>query len=91
MDNKTFIARLAQKTSADAQTTQTLIEALAEILGTAASESDAVAIPGFGTFRPVKTPEHVETNPTDGVRTLLPPHVTIEFETGSRLRKKIQA
>lgn len=48
---------------------------------------ESVAIPGFGSFTPVKHEERVETDAESGRRTLLPPHIAVNFIPGSKLRK----
>lgn len=50
---------------------------------------DAVAIPGFGTFQPVKTDEYVSTDTETGKRYLMPPTVEVKLKSSVVLRKKL--
>lgn len=52
---------------------------------------ESVAIPGFGSFTPVKHEERVETDAESGRRTLLPPHIAVNFIPGSKLRKLLSS
>lgn len=67
----------------------TLGNALAEAFATALRQSDTIAVPGFGSFVPVKHDEHIDTL-ADGRRILVPPHIAIEFRAGSMLRKHLR-
>ena len=62
-------------------------EAFAAALRERLSMLESVAIPGFGSFTPVKHEERVETDAESGRRTLLPPHIAVNFIPGSKLRK----
>lgn len=90
MDNRTFIQRLAKATNTDAKTAQRLVSAFTDILSEAAVDMDSVAIPGFGSFSPVKTPDHIETDTETGHTTLVPPRIDLSFKPGSRLKKTLK-
>lgn len=64
--------------------TKALVEALAGF----AADPASVAIPGFGTFAPVKTPEHI-TTAADGRTMLNPPSVAMTFIPSVVLRKRL--
>ena len=64
-----------------------LAEAFAAALRERLSMLESVAIPGFGSLTPVKHEERVETDAESGRRTLLPPHIAVNFIPGSKLRK----
>lgn len=88
MENKTFISRLAKRLDSDPKTTGPLVEALTSTIVEICSDMDSVAIPGFGTFRPVKQLERTETD-SAGRRLLLPPSITLTFKESVVLRKKL--
>lgn len=73
----------------DPAETGQLIEALGNVLAHEAAEMNSVAIPGFGTFISSKKNEEIVIDPTDGSRTLVPPSVTLGFQTSVVLRKKL--
>lgn len=89
MDNKTFNSRLARALGRPTDETATLTDALAKLMTELGGELDSMAIPGFGTFVPVKTDESVETDETTGRRTLIPPSITMHFQPSVLLRKKL--
>lgn len=50
---------------------------------------DSIAIPGFGTFEPVKEDERIQNDLSTGKRLLLPPEITVQFKSSALLRRKI--
>lgn len=91
MDNKTVAATLSRKLGRDTKDINSLLEGLGAIIKEKCSNMDAVAIPGFGTFEPVKIDEYVETDPTTGHRMLYPPKIELKFKAGSMLRKRLNS
>lgn len=89
MDHRSFITKLAAETDTDFKAATVLSRTLAGMISTELSQGNSVALPGFGTFRPVKTSEHVDTDPATGKTTLIPPRIAVEFSAGSRLKKAI--
>ena len=89
MDHKTFAGRLASAIGRSADETATLIDALGKLMTELGSDLDSMAVPGFGTFTPVKTDETVVTDPATGTRTLMPPAITMQFQPSILLRKKL--
>lgn len=89
MDHKTFINRLAERMDCTPEQASTLADGLVEVLRETGSDLDAAAIPGFGTFSTSKTDEQILTDPDTGIRTLLPPAITMTFSPSVVLRKKI--
>lgn len=89
MDNRSFITRLAKAIDQDTRETARLAQSLCEVIAGCASETDSTAIPGFGTFVAVKKDETIAVNDETGVRTLLPPHISVTFRPASRLKKSV--
>lgn len=89
MDNRTFNNRLAESVTINPKDSLSLTRALSNIIGQSLAEGDNVAIPGFGTFESTKKDEYVDTDPTTGQRTLMPPQIQVTFKPGSRLKKAI--
>ncbi len=90
MENKNFITTLSKRLKQDSDTTATLVSALTSAITDICSDMDSVAIPGFGTFQPLKTDEHVETD-ENGLRRLMPPSIKLTFKDSILLRKKLTA
>lgn len=89
MDNKTLVTLLAKKTGRDTRDINMLIEGLASVIKEKCGELDSIAIPGFGTFIPLKEDEKIISDPTTGKRMLLPPAITLTFKTSALLRKRM--
>lgn len=88
MDYKSLTSRLSMTTGLPQQEIENKITALANALATTAQSLNSVAIPGFGTFSPLKTDEHVVSQP-DGTRTLMPPAISVQFKSSVILRKAL--
>ena len=65
MNNKDFIAELAQRTGFTAEDTQKYVNSIVEAMGDHFQESDSVLIPTFGTFEVKKKLERVMVNPSE--------------------------
>ncbi len=89
MDNKNFIAALSNKLARDPKDIAALIEGLAASFRENCGNMDSIAIPGFGTFEPVKEDERVSVDLSTGKRLLLPPQIVLEFHPSSLLHKKL--
>lgn len=89
MDNKTVIATLSQKLGRDPKDISILIEGFATIIKEQCGDMNSVAIPGFGTFEPIKEEERITTDLSTGKRVLLPPEITLSFSASAILRRKM--
>lgn len=88
MDHKTFINGLSRQCGRDNTETEQLVADLVRIIRETSSELDSVALPGFGSFVPIKEDEYVANDPESGKAMLYPPHVSIKFNAGSMLKKR---
>lgn len=89
MELTDLIDKLSATSGLDTQQTRGLLDSFVESLRKCCKEGDAVAIPGFGTFQPNKTDEHIAVNTDTGKRTLYPPSVTLTLKSSVVLRKKL--
>ena len=90
MDNKPSIVQaVAEKLGRTTADTETLLSAMCAEITRALSETETVAIPGFGSFSAHKEDEHVTTDLSTGKSVLLPPSIVAEFNPGSRLTKSL--
>ncbi len=89
MDNKGFVAALSNKLAREPKDITALIEGLAASFRENCGNMDSIAIPGFGTFEPIKEDEHISTDLSTGKRLLLPPQIVLKFSPSSLLRKKL--
>ena len=90
MDNKKLVSRLSAKLGKSRDDVGKLLEGFTAVVTTATSEMDSIAIPGFGTFEPVKTEECIKTNPSNGKRCLYPPKMEMVFTASNILKKKLK-
>ncbi len=88
MDNKGIVNALSKKLARDPKDITALIEGLSASFRERCGNMDTIAIPGFGTFEPIKEDERIEDLST-GKRLLLPPQITLSFQTSAILRKKL--
>lgn len=91
MDNKTIINKLSAKLGKSREDVGKLLEGFVAVITESSCELDSIAIPGFGTFVPVKSEEYIAINPSNGKRTLYPPHVEMSFTSSNVLNKKINS
>ncbi|MDE7407300.1 MAG: HU family DNA-binding protein [Muribaculaceae bacterium] len=91
MDNKQFISLVAQLSHRPVADINNLVLGITECLRESSLAGDSVAIPGFGTFTPIKSDEQIVTDRSTGKKLLLPPELTLNFSSSSVLRKKIHS
>jgi DNA-binding protein HU-beta/integration host factor subunit alpha len=80
MNNKQFIAELAQRMGYTAQNTQKLVYQVIDVMGDSFLEGNSVAVQNFGSFEVKKKMERIMVNPTTGQRMLVPPKLTLNFK-----------
>ena len=94
MNNKDFIAELAQRTGFTAEDTQKYVNSIVEAMGDHFQESDSVLIPTFGTFEVKKKLERVMVNPSTGLRMLvppkLPPKLVLSFKPNISWKERVK-
>lgn len=82
-----MIERFAKIMDRDINDVENLFDGLANVMKENLVEMNSIALPGFGTFSPVKKDEHVEEE--NGKSILYPPEITVEFSSSALLRRKI--
>jgi DNA-binding protein HU-beta/integration host factor subunit alpha len=90
MNNKDFIAELAQRTGFSAEDTQKYVNSVVEAMGDHFQESDSVLIPTFGTFEVKKKLERVMVNPSTGLRMLVPPKLVLGFKPNISWKERVK-
>lgn len=89
MDNSHIIEKLSSEFDYNSEEASLLLKEFVCAVRGFCNDLDAVAIPGFGTFQPIKTDEYITTNETTGKRTLMPPVVEVTLKSSVVLRKKL--
>lgn len=89
MDNKAIVGTVAKKMGRESRDINALIEGLASVLKERCGDLDSVAIPGFGTFEPVKEDEKIVPDLASGKRIMMPPAINLNFKPSALLRKRL--
>ena len=88
MNNKEYIAALADKTGYSQELTQKMAKTLIEAMGRHFENGESVVVNGFGTFEVRKRLERVIVNPTSGQRMLIPPKLVLGFKPSSIIKEQ---
>lgn len=89
MDFKEIITAIAEKQNIPSTQVEATLKSLAPKIRDYCCEMDTIAIPGFGTFQPVKSQEEIRTDLSTGSQMLFPPSIEVEFKTSVVLRKRL--
>jgi DNA-binding protein HU-beta/integration host factor subunit alpha len=90
MNNKEFIAELAERTGYSVKDTQKLASNLIDALCDAFQEDNSVLVPNFGVFETKKKMERVMVNPATGQRMLVPPKLVLSFKPNQTWKDKLK-
>ena len=90
MNNKEFVAELAQQTGYSQDDTQKLVRKVIDVMITEFEDGEVVAIPNFGTFEVKKRMERVVVNPTTKKRQLVPPKLVLGFRPVAAVKEKLK-
>lgn len=90
MNNKEFVAELAQQTGYTQDDTQKLVRKVIDAMITEFEDGEVVAIPNFGTFEVKKRMERVVVNPTTKKLQLVPPKLVLGFRPVAAVKEKLK-
>lgn len=90
MNNKEFIADLANRTKLSSREATSLATATVSAIISELLEENSIVIPGFGSFEVKKKLERVLVNPTTKQRMLIPPKMTVNFKPNTSLKSKVK-
>lgn len=90
MNNKQFIAELANRMGYSVQDTQKMMYQVIDAMGDSFIEGNAVTVQNFGSFEVKKKLERIMTNPVTGQRMLVPPKLTLGFKISLTWKDKIK-
>lgn len=88
MNNKEYIAELAQQSGYTQTDTQKMVAAVIEQMGNSFEEGNSVLIPNFGTFEVKKRLERIIVNPGTQQRMLVPPKLVLNFRPKESVKDK---
>lgn len=90
MNNKEYIAELAQQSGYTQTDTQKMVAAVIEQMGDSFEEGNSVLIPNFGTFEVKKRLERIIVNPGTQQRMLVPPKLVLNFRPKDSVKDKLK-
>ena len=90
MNNKEYIAELAQRTGYSSDDAQKLVNRVVETMSDSFQNDDAVVVPTFGSFEVKKKLERVMVNPSTGQRMLVPPKLVLTFKPNISWKERIK-
>ena len=90
MNNKEFIAELAERTGYSTKDTQKLVTSLVDAMGDTFQEDNAILVPNFGVFETKKKMERIMVNPATGQRMLVPPKLVLNFKPNQTWKDKLK-
>ncbi|MBU0288843.1 HU family DNA-binding protein [Hallella faecis] len=89
MNNREYIAELAQQSGYTQTDTQKMVAAVIEQMGNSFEEGNSVLIPNFGTFEVKKRLERIIVNPGTQQRMLVPPKLVLNFRPKESVKDKL--
>jgi len=90
MNNKEFIAELAERTGYSPKDTQRLVNYIVDAMGDSFQEGNSVLVPNFGLFETKKKMERIMVNPSSGQRMLVPPKLVLNFRPNQTWKDKLK-
>jgi DNA-binding protein HU-beta/integration host factor subunit alpha len=90
MNNKEFIAELAERTGYSAKDTQKLATNLINAMADTFQAGDAVLVPNFGVFETKKKMERIIVSPSTGQRMLVPPKLVLNFKPNQTWKAQLK-
>lgn len=90
MNNKEFIAALANKTGYSQDECQRLVKSVITAMGSSFEAGLPVQVMGFGTFEVKKRLERVMVSPSTGQRMLVPPKLVLNFRPTASIKEKLK-
>ena len=90
MNNKEFIAELAERTGYSPKDTQKLASNLIDAMGDAFQEDNSIMVSNFGVFETKKKMERIMVSPTTGQRMLVPPKLVLGFKISPKWKEQLR-
>lgn len=90
MNNKEYIAELAQQTGYTLEDTQHIVRKVIDAMIAQFEDGKMVSIPNFGSFEVKKRMERVVVNPATKKRQLVPPKLVLAFRPVASVKEKLK-
>lgn len=90
MNNRDFIAELAQRAGFTQTDTQKMVSHIVDEMGERFEDGGSVQIADFGTFEVKKRLERIVVNPATRERMLVPPKLVLNFKPVTAIKEKLK-
>ena len=90
INNKIFIAELAQRLGYNAKDTQKMVYSIVDSMADTFQEGNAVNVQNFGSFEVKKKMERIMVNPSTGQRMLVPPKLVLGFKISPKWKEQVK-
>ncbi|MBP3710932.1 MAG: HU family DNA-binding protein [Bacteroidaceae bacterium] len=90
MNNKEFVADMAQRTDLSVKEASSMVSAAVSAIISELMEENTVIVSGFGALEVKKKLERVLVNPTTKQRMLIPPKMVVSFKPYTSLKSKVK-
>lgn len=90
INNKVFIAELAQRLGYNAKDTQKMVYQVIDAMADTFLEGNAVTVQNFGSFEVKKKMERIMVSPSTGQRMLVPPKLVLGFKISPKWKEQVK-
>ncbi len=90
INNKIFIAELAQRLGYNAKDTQKMVYSIVDSMADTFQEGNAVNVQNFGSFEVKKKMERIMVSPSTGQRMLVPPKLVLGFKISPKWKEQVK-
>lgn len=90
INNKIFIAGLAQRLGYNAKDTQKMVYSIVDSMADTFQEGNAVNVQNFGSFEVKKKMERIMVSPSTGQRMLVPPKLVLGFKISPKWKEQVK-
>ena len=90
MNNKEFVADMAQRTDSSVKEASSMVSAAVSAIISELMEENTIIVSGFGALEVKKKLERVLVNPTTKQRMLIPPKMVVSFKPYTSLKSKVK-
>lgn len=90
MNNKEFVAELAQRSGYTQDNVQKLVRCVVESMASCFDDAIGVTIPGFGVFEVKNRMERIVVNPSTGKRMMIPPKLVLNFKPSETMKMMLK-
>jgi len=90
MNNKVFIAELAQRLGYTPKDAQKMVYQVVDAMADTFLEGNSIGVQNFGNFEVKKKLERIMVSPTTGQRMLVPPKLVLGFKISPKWKEQLK-